>query len=104
MWTPLSKKSPKISFLNQARLSRRPLLVISTVVNNEKFLNWRSLPDLGLPTKSKVDGRLYMFALRHANRLFSTLEQRLRISSALILHFFLSAVYITRKLVENDVF
>ena len=30
------------------------------------------------------------------------LEQRLRISSALMLHFFLSAVYITRKLGEND--
>ena len=43
-----------------------------------------------------------MFARRHSNRLSSTLEQRLRISSALMLHFFLSAVYITRKLGEND--
>jgi len=60
------------------------------------------LPDLGLLTKSKVDERLYMFARRHSNRLSSTLEQRLRISSALMLHFFLSAVYITRKLGEND--
>ena len=37
--TPLFKKSSKISFKNQARWSRRPLLVISTVVNNEDFLN-----------------------------------------------------------------
>ena len=43
-----------------------------------------------------------MFALRHSNRLSSTLEQRLRISSELMLHFVLSAVYITIKLGEND--
>ena len=36
------------------------------------------------------------------NRLPSTLEQRRRISSALMLHFFISAVNITRKLGEND--
>ena len=52
VWTQLSKKSSKISFLNRARWSRRPFLVISTVENNEIFLNWRSLPDLGLLTKS----------------------------------------------------
>ena len=79
MWTPLSKKSSTISFLNQARWSRRPSLVISTaVVNNENVLNRRSLPDLGLLTKSKVDERLYMFARRYSNRLSSTLKQRLR--------------------------
>ena len=43
-----------------------------------------------------------MFARRQSNRLSSTLEQRLRTSSALMLHFFLSAVYIKRKLGEND--
>ena len=43
-----------------------------------------------------------MFARRHSNKLSSTLEQRLGISSALMLHIFLSAVYITRKLGEND--
>ena len=84
VWTPLSKKSSNISLVNQARWSRRPLLVISTVVNNDFFLNWRSLPDLGLLTKSKFDERLYMFRRRHCNRLSSTLEQRLRISSALM--------------------
>ena len=77
-------------------------MVISTVVNSEKILTWRSLPDLGVLTKSKVDERLYMFASRHSNRLFSTLEQRLRISSALMLHLFLFAVYIARKFGEND--
>ena len=41
--TPLSKKSCKLSFLNQARWSRRLLLVISTAVNNENFLNWWSV-------------------------------------------------------------
>ena len=46
------------------------------------------MPDLGLLTKSKVNEHLYMFARRHSNRLSSTLEQRLRISSALMLHFF----------------
>ena len=39
VWALFSKKCSKISFLNQARWSRRPLLVISTVVNNENFLN-----------------------------------------------------------------
>ena len=77
-------------------------MLISTVANNKKFLNRRSLPDLGLLTKSKVDRRLYMLARRHSNRLSSTLEQRLRIYSALMLHFFLSAVYNTRKLGEDD--
>ena len=102
VWTPLPNKSSKISFLSQASWSRRPFLVIGTVVNNDFFLNWRSLPDLGLLTKSKVNEHLYMFARRHSNRLSSTLEQRLRISSLLMLHFFPSAVYITRKLGEND--
>ena len=102
MWTPLSKKTSKMSFLNRARWSRRPLLVICTVVNNEKKKNWRSLPDLGLLTKSKVDERLDMFVRRHSNRLSSTLEQRRTISSALVLHFFLSAVNITKQLGEND--
>ena len=49
-----SKKSSKISFLNLAGWSRHPLLVISTVVNNEKFLNWRSSPDLVLLTNQKL--------------------------------------------------
>ena len=102
VWAPLSNKSSKIYFLNQVRWSRRPFLVISTVVNNEKIINWRSLPDLGLLTKSKVDERLYMFARRHSKRLSSTLDQRLRIPSALMLRFFISAVHITRKLGEND--
>ena len=62
----------------------------------------KSLPDLSLLMKSNVDERLYMFARRHCNRMSSTLKQRLQISSALMLHFFLSAVYITRKLGEND--
>ena len=44
-----------------------------------------------------------MFALRHSNRLSSRLEQKLRVSSTLMPHFFLSAVYITRELGENDV-
>ena len=39
VWTPLSRKSSKMSFLNQARWSRRPLLVISAVVKNDFFLN-----------------------------------------------------------------
>ena len=43
-----------------------------------------------------------MFARRPSNRLSSTLGQRLRISSALMLNFFLSAVQITRKLGESD--
>ena len=92
VWTPLSKKSSKVSFLNQARWSGRPLLVISTVVNNESFLNWRSLPDLCLLTKSKVSERLNIFARRHSNGLSSMFEQTLRTSSAMMLHFFLSAV------------
>ena len=63
------------------------------------------MPDFGVLTKSNVDERLEMFACSHAYRVSSTLEQRLRISSALIRHFFLSAVYITRKLGQNnDVF
>ena len=37
VWTPLSKRSSKISFLKQAGWSRRPLLVICTVVNNDFF-------------------------------------------------------------------
>ena len=81
---------------------KRQVLVISTVVNNENFQNRRSLPDLGLFMKSNVDERLYMFARRQSNRLSSTLEQRLRISSVLMLHLFLSVTYITRKLGEND--
>ena len=55
VWTPISNKSSKISFFNQTRWSRRPLLVISTVVNNGKFQNGRSLPDPGLLTKANVD-------------------------------------------------
>ena len=43
-----------------------------------------------------------MFARRRSNRLSSTLEQILRIPSALMLHFFLSYSYIMRKLGEND--
>ena len=46
------------------------------------------MPDLGLLKKSKVDERLYMLARRHSDSLSSTLEQRLRISSALMLNFF----------------
>ena len=42
-----------------------------------------------------------MFARRHSKRLCSTLEQRLRISSALMVHFFLSALYITRNCVRT---
>ena len=42
-----------------------------------------------------------MFAHRHSNRLSSKLVQRLRISSALMHHFFLSAVYITRNWVRT---
>ena len=42
-----------------------------------------------------------MFARRHSNRLSSTLEQRLRILSALMLHFFPSAAYITRNWVRT---
>ena len=68
-------------------------MAINTVVNNLIFLNWRSLLDLGVFTKSNVDERLQMFARRHSYRLSSTLEPRVRISSALMLHFFLSAVY-----------
>ena len=77
-------------------------MVISTVENSESFLISRSLPDLGSLTKSKVDERLDMFARRHSNKVSSLLEQRLRMFSALLLHFLLSAVYITRKLGEND--
>ena len=76
--------------------------MISTVVNNENFQNRRSLPDLGLFMKSNVDERLYMFARRQSNRLSSTLEQRLRNFSALVVNFFLSAVYMSRKFGEND--
>ena len=61
------------------------------------------MPSLGLLTKSKFDECLQMFALRHSNRLSSRLEQKLRVSSTLMPHFFLSAVYITRELGENDV-
>ena len=53
-----------------------------------KYYEMKSSPNLGLLTKSKVDERLYMFARRHSNRLSSTLEQRLRISSTLMVHFF----------------
>ena len=42
------------------------------------------------------------FLVSTLNWLVSTLEQRLRISCALMVHFFLSAVYITRKLGENE--
>ena len=42
-----------------------------------------------------------MFARRHSNRLSSTLEQRLLISSALMLHFCLSTVCIKRNWVRT---
>ena len=56
VWTPLSlsKKNFQNIVFKQARWSRRPLLVISTCVNNETFLNWISLPDRVLLTKSKL--------------------------------------------------
>ena len=76
-------------------------MIISTVVNNEYFLTWRYLPDLGLLTKSKVVECLYIFARRHSSRLSSTLEPMLRITSAMMILFFLSAVYIMRRLGEN---
>ena len=41
MWTSLSNKASKISFQNKARCSRRPVFVVSTVVNTRKFLDWR---------------------------------------------------------------
>ena len=56
VWTPLSKKKKTLKISKPGPLVLVPLLVISTVVNNET-----SLPDLGLPTKSKVDERLQMF-------------------------------------------
>ena len=68
-------------------------MAINTVVNNVIFLHGRCLLDLGVFTKSNVDERLQMFARGHSYRLPSTLEQRLRMSSALMLHIFLSAVY-----------
>ena len=101
VWTSLSKKSSKTSFFNQARWSRRPFLVISTVINND-FFPKDPCPILVCLRNHRLTNVFICLRVGTLNRLSSTLEQRLRISSALILHFFLSAVYITRKLGEND--
>ena len=74
--TTLKKKIVQNIVLNEARWSRRHYWLLAL------------LSDRGLLTKSKVDERPYMFACRHSNRLSSTLEQRIIISSALMLHFF----------------
>ena len=51
---PHKRKTSQISFFNQARWSRRPLLVITITVNYETILSWRALPDLVCSQNQKL--------------------------------------------------
>ena len=82
------KIASKISFLNQARWSKRPLLVICTVLKKISFKIEDLCPVLDCSRNENLTNVFICLRVGTLNRLSSTLDQRLRIFSVLMLHFF----------------